>query len=314
MIRRRSQKSTNVHFGLLVNKSATNYNRSAVSSLIGRIRKSGGRYTIMEPKNAGELLTAARQMAELEKPPKDITDATGRWGKISSLVACGGDGTANLVSRAAAEAGLPLGLYPMGRDNNIANSLIGGTDLKAAAEQIIRKKYRPIDYGIVADQNFLGSVGVGFIPELHSQLVERGRPRFSPGWKKIVGNALQRTSPRKLTLSIDQYRFEAEPAAVLVSLLRHSCGLELSPASLVDDGQAEVIFDATPGNDVLLEWVKESARQKYLYGSDVKLYRGRRISFDPADGMIMYLDGELVELPTRTVEVRIESRKLRVFG
>ncbi len=313
MIRRRHQKSTNVHYGLLVNKSAKNYNRSAVSSLIGQIRKSGGRYSIVEPKSAVDLLAAARQMVELDPPDKQLTEAVNRWGKISSLVACGGDGTANLVARAAIEASVPLGLYPLGRDNNIARSLLDDIDLKAARDCITRRKYRPVDYGVVADQWFIGSVAVGFLPELHSQLVQHGKPRFSPGWKKIVNCALERTVPRRFTMAIDQYRFETKPSTILVTLLPYSCGLELSPASLIDDGQAEVIFDTAQGNETLLEWVKESARQKYLYGTDVKLYRGARISFDPADGMILYLDGELVELPTRTLEVVVESKKLRVF-
>ncbi len=302
------------HFGILVNKLAANYERGQVSRLLEAIRKKNNFYTIVEPKSALELLNQADALARTRRLRRRPTPDEQRRGEISALIAAGGDGTVNLVARAALDAGLPLGILPLGRQNNIAVSLYGTAKPEKSIPKILDKKTKRIDYATVANQKFFGSLGLGLFPNLEKLLSQNGKPRFGFGWNRLGAKAAAGCAIRNSIIKVDSFRFEISPLILNINLLPYSSGIKISPVSGEPDGLAEVIFDVNIKPKEVGSILKMINSGKLVYGDDVRLFRGKRITIQPTAGMTMYLDGELLELPTDVIEVEVGSKHLMVYA
>ena len=112
MKRRRYHRERHSHYCLLVNPEASSYDQALVQKLARRIRNAGARYTILEPDSPIQMLATARKAAGIGKVRGGFPTSVHQRGKVTALVACGGDGTFNLVGRAAVQAGMPIGLLP----------------------------------------------------------------------------------------------------------------------------------------------------------------------------------------------------------
>ncbi|MBU0983322.1 MAG: hypothetical protein KKA42_05600 [candidate division Zixibacteria bacterium] len=301
------------HYAILVNRDAGRFQEKVVKQFTSAVKAKGGYYSIYEPASAMDLLKQAEVTAGVRRPSRNHPAPYARAGQVTALVACGGDGTVNLVGRAALKADLPLGILPMGIMNNIGRSLCDPPDPAVAIDRIIEGRYRAIDSGIAAEQVFFGSVGLGFIPHLAEELDGGPPPRTGLGWSRLAARAAAQVRLRKTILKVDSVRFELSPIILNVNLLSYSVGLPLSPASLVDDGCAEIIIDHGHNVGGFSSYARQISKKKYLYGSDIRLFRGRMISCQPMSGRPLYLDGEVVQLPAEVLDVQVGARKLKVF-
>ena len=304
----------NPHFCLLINKSAAAYDEKLIAGYLSLLRSRGHYYTTVEPVSAAEMARAAEVAAGLRKSHGFYSPAVSRRGKVTALIACGGDGTVNLVARAASKAKLPVGVLPMGGQNNIARSLFGDDFKDRAIKQMASGKTRRIDMGEVGNQQFLGSVAFGLPIQLNARLKEFKAPRFGMGWSRIVTAAMDETKIVNLDIKVDSFRFEVSPSMLIVSLVSSVIGLPLNNAADLSDGKAEVILDFNSTAAKIGSYFKEVAKKKYLYGSDVRLFRGQSVTVRPVKGANMYLDGELISLPVNVVEITIGREKVEVFA
>lgn len=307
------RRPPSTHFGILVNKAAANYERRQVSRLIEAIRSQNNFYTIVEPNSAMELLNRAETLAGRRRSRRRLSPDEQRRGEISALIAAGGDGTVNLVARAALEAAMPMGILPLGRENNIALSLYETVKPEKCIPRILEKKCKRIDYAIVANQKFFGSVGLGLIPNLEKLLSKNGKPRFGFGWNSLGAKAAAGCNIRNSIIKVDAFRFEMSPLFLNINLLPYSAGIKISPVSGQSDGLAEVIFDVNIKPKEVGGILKQLISGKFVFGNDVRMFRGKTITIQPAAGMTMYLDGELLELPTDVIEIEVGSKHLMVY-
>jgi len=313
MIRRRQQRAKKPHFAILVNKKAEGYDQRAVQKLTEAIKAVGGYHSVFEPATAMDMVRQAEVAVGISQPTKELSLPFARGGKITALIAVGGDGSFNLVARAAMKTELPMGVLPLGKLNNIARFLYSTTDPGAVTKHLIGGAYDKIDTGRVAEQYFFGSVGLGFISHLAQELEGRSVPRFGIGWSQLGSKTAAGVPIKKTVLKVDNFRFEVSPVIININLLPYSAGLPLSPASIADDGMAEIILDQGNKPGDFSSFTRLIFKRKYLYGNEVRLYRGREITIQPLRGRTLYLDGELVKLPTDILEVRIENKRLSVI-
>lgn len=239
-------------------------------------------------------------------PPKPI--------KVTALIAAGGDGTVNLVARAALEGELPLGILPMGRYNNISRSMDGLVKPEAAVEKISSGKYRTLDVLRVGDQIVLGSFGIGFIPALAEQLSGEKPPRFSMGWAKLGTRAAEKVLPVDAIIKADSFRFDVAPVMLNVNLLSYSVGLKLSPASISDDSRAELIFDEAASGTDFSKYLKGIVKEEYHYGDAISLYRSESISLQLSKSVKLYLDGEILPASAQGMTLRFAEKKIKLLG
>ena len=312
MQRKRHQKRSPLHLGLLVNRRAECYDSGAVDRLIGQIRKLEGQYTIVTPDSAVEYLDTALALSGAKKARRLLPPHFSRRGPLTGLIACGGDGSFNLVARAGLKSSLPVGILPLGRDNNIARAIYGTLSINAIIPKLLSQAYTSIDSATVAGQVFFGSIGLGLIPRLARLIGRDKRPRFAIGWSRLTSRAMGGMLEHKMIVKVDAFTFEISPRLICVNLLSHSLGLSLTPVSVANDQLAEVVFDVGSDSKVA-GFMYRIARGNYCYGDHVRQFRGRTITIQPSRGRTLYLDGELVSIPDNVLEIKVGAEQLKVF-
>lgn len=313
MQRPRRKTEPRRHVCIIVNESTVGYRPEPIERLTAAIRKRGDQYTVIRPRTAHELSDAAHAACGRRRARRLLPPNFERRGRVTSLVSCGGDGTFNLVARAALAADIPIGLLPMGRFNNIALSLYKDVSVAASIKRLSGREFRLIDVGNVSGQPFFCAIGLGLIPRLTKNLAEQKTPRLGLGWARLVSQAASEIEPKKLVIKVDAFRFEISPTILQANLLSHASGLALSPASLTDDRRAEIIFDVSATRGELGAYARRIHSGKFIYGSNIRLFRGAVVTVQPVQERTLYLDGELIELPTNLIEIKIEEKQLKVY-
>ncbi len=102
-------------------------------------------------------------------------DAMGNGYK--TIVAVGGDGTANEVGSALIGKDVGLGLMPVGSGNGLARHLGTSMHFKNALNTLIKGDFKQIDTGLMNGRAFLNAAGIGIDAEVSKQFsdsVKRG--------------------------------------------------------------------------------------------------------------------------------------------
>jgi len=98
---------------------------------------------------------------------EDMVREVGRLAhEIDLVIVGGGDGTINAGLKGVLDAGLPLGILPLGTANDFARTLGIPPDPAAAIAVIIAGRTRRIDVGQVNDQFFVNVASMGLSVEL----------------------------------------------------------------------------------------------------------------------------------------------------
>ncbi len=296
--RRKRRPNIKPIFGVVINPEAENFSQKDIDRLISRLAKSHANWHIIKTTVTREASYQIKKL--LQRRPVGI-------------IACGGDSTVNLVARNLIRRTCILGIYPMGKINNIYQSLFGTPDLSNARKEIFSGKHIKIDYGVAGGKFFLGSVGLGFAPALMGNIDRKKIPRFAIGWSRMASRAAAEVEAGQINLTVDHLKMEINPLVLNINLLPYSFGLPLTPASLPDDGCAEVIFDPRAGQAIISGFIRKIFRKKYIYTDEIMMYRGKRIIIEPVAGKKMYLDGEIWEMKDPALEIEIFQSKIRLF-
>jgi diacylglycerol kinase family enzyme len=294
---KKGRQQTRPTYGVLVNPQAANYSEKEIDRLITRLAREKANWHVIKTTVTREAIFQIKKL--LQRRP-------------AGIIACGGDGTVNLAARNLIRRYCALGIYPMGKFNNIYTSLLGNPNFGDAIEHIFSGKHVKVDYGVAGNKFFLGSVGFGLVPQIQDLLKDRRIPRFAIGWSRLASQAAAAVEPRRLSLTIDEFKFDITPLILNINLLRNSAGLPLAPLSLEGDGCGEVIFDPETGKAIISSFVRKIFKKKYLYGDEIRMYRGKNIIVTSVAGTKMYLDGENWEMKDAAVEIEIFSSKIRV--
>ncbi|UCD95321.1 MAG: hypothetical protein JSU69_04525 [Candidatus Zixiibacteriota bacterium] len=286
-------------YNIIVNPKASGFSRDRVKALIDQINQAGFRYYINEPGSEKETVFHVKRI--ISKRP-------------AGIIACGGDGTVNLVARNMIRRTTALGILPLGRFNNVYRSLLGSPDIKSAIGHILSGKARKIDYGLASGQFFLGTVAIGLIPELFETLVRKKKsPRFAISWSRMAAQAAAAASIAALSVKVDAFGFQLTPQTVNISLLSHCLGLSFVPASLTSDGRCEIVFDVGQRKAIMSEYIRRIFKGKHIYSDEIRLFRGEKISLTPMEGRKIYIDGEISRCRTRELAIETVPRRIRVL-
>ena len=95
-----------------------------------------------------------------------------RTGDVDAIVIAGGDGSVGTVAGVVADAGVPLGVLPLGTLNHFARDLGIPLDLASAVALIGGRRILPIDVGEVNGRVFVNNSSIGIYPYM---LLDRRR-------------------------------------------------------------------------------------------------------------------------------------------
>lgn len=115
---------------------------------------------------------------QFTSPGEVSPDIMRRAAEIDLVIVCGGDGTIAAAARGLLQAGLPMGILPLGTANDLARTLGLPLDLSAAADIIVRGRTGRIDMGEVNGHAFFNVASLGLSAELARGLTAESKRRW----------------------------------------------------------------------------------------------------------------------------------------
>ncbi len=246
------------------------------------------------------------------------------------IVGVGGDGTYNeiangLLEARAADAGVCLGILPLGTGGDLQRTLKIPSRPDQAIEILARGRPIEIDAGRLSYQTLQGRTAERYFVNLVSfgiggEVAARSRNLFSPlgGRASFFYATLQVFTfyrGKTVELILDENRSIGTWRILNVAIGNgryHGGGMDVCPAASLDDGLLEV----TVIEDIsLLTLLKDVS---YLYGGNiyehpkVRHFRAARVAARSPEVTRIEVDGE--PLGTLPVEVTILPRRLRVIA
>lgn len=231
--------------------------------------------------------------------------------KFDIVVAVGGDGTVNEVSKALVGTDVILGIVPSGSGNGLARHLNISVNPKKAIQVINQLNVKKIDTALANEQFFVNLAGVGFDALVAKKFAGQRRRGFFKYFKIAVWEYL-RYHPTNFTLIVDGETIKRE--ALFISFAnsdQFGYNTSIAPQAMIDDGFIDMsivkkiplwktFFTAT------LLYSKQINRSKY-----VEVLRAKKVEVIQEQTLI-HLDGEPIKMGKNLV-VKINPSSLSVL-
>ena len=228
-------------------------------------------------------------------------------------VVMSGDGLVGQIGGVLAGGGVPMGVIPGGRGNDLARVLGIPTEIPGAVGLLAAGSTRAIDVGEVNERRFLGIASCGFDSEAN---------RIANQARLIKGNlvylyaalrALAAWKPARFEVTLDGDRRSFTGYSVAAANNKaFGGGMFVAPNAELDDGLLDVV------------WVSDVAKLRYLANLP-KVFKGRHVDSDEVTVLraaevtisadrpfAVYADGDhLADLPAT---IRLLPRALTVIA
>ena len=231
---------------------------------------------------------------------------------IDICVAVGGDGTVNEVARSLAHSETALGIIPCGSGNGLARHLCLPMDMKQALQVINAGKTDYFDYGVINDQPFFCTCGMGFDAYVSLKFAESGKR----GLATYVENVLK----EGLTYKPDTYIITDESGNHQYNALLVACAnasqygnnAYIAPEASMQDGLLDVII-MEPFNIIEAAKVGFDLFAKTLKSNKhIKTFQARSIHIHRNESGAVHFDGDPTKMGT-DIDVRIEPLGLKAI-
>lgn len=273
-----------------------------VRTAVHALRKDGHD---VEVRVTWEPADAARLTAEA------LVDAGA--GKVSCIVAGGGDGTINEVFAAAYTSGLPaassLGVLPLGTANDFAHATgVPVHDLTAALQLAATAKPQLIDVGLVDGRPFINLMSGGFGSRVTVETDPALKRRLGGLAYVLTGiSHFAELSGNRGSFHAEGFAWEGRFVAVAIGNGRQAGGgVPLCPDALLDDGLLDLMILPELDHAARLDGFSHLLREGAA-GIRTELVTARSpwIEYEAENELNVNLDGE----PMLAKRFRVECRR-----
>ncbi|RIH88722.1 putative lipid kinase YtlR [Meiothermus luteus] len=235
----------------------------------------------------------------------------------SRVVAVGGDGTVHEVVRGLVGSDKVLGVVPIGSGNDFARMVgLHRLGLEGAVEAALRAPAQPVDLGLVNQQPYGASLGIGFDAAVARKALEaptflRGMPRYL---YSLFGVLRELELPH-LELYQDDHLVYQGPS-LLVALMNaptYGGGIPIVPQAVPTDGRLSVAVAGRFSRLGVVGILPRLLTGRHVHHPRLRFFQGEAflVRFDrpvPA-----HTDGELIP-PSSEYRVRVLPKGLAVAG
>ena len=249
------------------------------------------------PGHAGELAAAAAQRG------------------VDRLIACGGDGTVTEMLPVAVEAGVTLGLLPLGTGNDLARALGIPRGAAAGARNLLEGQPSAIDVTLVNGHPCATVTSLGLDADVSQAVRNRRLP--CPGTAAYLVAALsclRRFTPFRVGLTGDFGHVESKVLLVAgANTSSYGGGMRIAPGADPRDGLLDLcVVRAVPRRQVVA-FMPRLFWGGHLRHPAVTVLRSRRVDMEILSGgeRDIWADGEPASRTPATLEVL--PRALRIL-
>ncbi len=290
---------------------ALRLNRRAVLFINGRARRG---------QESLEMITKRFQDAGISvsvepfKGTKELREDCERLKSDTDFfVLCGGDGTIRSSAAAIVEAGLPLGIMPMGTANDLARTLGIPADLEKAADIIIAGHTQKIDLGSVNDHYFFNVASIGISADLAKNLTGKVKKRWGRlGYAFAAIKVLLNARPFGAEIIGSNCSASVRTYQIAVGNGRHYGGGNVIEANArIDDGKLD-LYSLEIGSVWKLAFMARKFRNgKHGAMNEVRTERCEEFDIRTRKPRSINLDGEL--LTQTPAHFKVHPQAITVF-
>ena len=253
----------------------------------------------------------------LEESPSDVGQL-GAWilerrSEADLVIIGGGDGTLNAAADALVEAGLPLGILPLGTANDLARTLEIPSSLIEASRVIAAGHTRRIDLGRINGKHFFNVASVGLSVHVARQLNVDVKRRWGVlGYPLTLWRALGHHHAFRAEIRCNGTRARVRTMQISVGNGRYyGGGMTIAGDAAIDDGMLDVVSLAPQG---VLELILNLPALRWGWHErpeQVRHWRCRDIEIRTVQALPVNTDGEVT---TRTpANIVVVPKALAVY-
>ncbi|MBK6266689.1 diacylglycerol kinase family lipid kinase [Marivirga sp. S37H4] len=285
-----------IDYLFIVNPKSGNTDKSALESNIDSACNAHNRkYTI--------LYTTGVNDPEKIKEKISISNP-------KTVVACGGDGTINLLAKLLLDTEVSLGIIPLGSANGLANELDIPENIEDSLLILMENTPQPMDVVVINDEHIsLHLSDVGFNANMIQDFENNGE-RGKLAYAKSFFNSLSEKEATDFTVELNDQSFEVTAEMIVfANASSYGTGAIINPDSSMNDGFFEVIvFKPIPMGDLVS--LTFSSFFGDINNSDfVEIYKTNSAKIRCHTKELLQIDGELMG---EVSEIKVEIKKAAI--
>jgi len=211
---------------LLVNRKAR-HGSGDLSAALDRLRAAGFEFVETRIERPSDLAQAVRRHRD----------------DVDVVIIGGGDGTLTMAADGLVDAGLPLGILPLGTANDLARTLNLPMDPVAAADVIAAGHQRRIDLGRVNATHFFNVATVGLGVGVTRRLNRGRKSRWGVlAYLFAAAQVVLRARPFALEIQTETETLRVRTVQVTVGNGKYfGGGMTVDEAAAIDDGVLHLV-------------------------------------------------------------------------
>jgi YegS/Rv2252/BmrU family lipid kinase len=215
---------------------------------------------------------------------------------VDCAIVGGGDGTLNAAAFGVIEAGLPLGILPLGTANDLARTLEIPSDLDGAAQVIADGHTRKIDLGIVNGEPFFNVASLGLSAELAQQLTRDIKRRYGRfGYALVALKVLAQARPFRATIMSEKESVRVRTLQIAVGNGRfYGGGNAVEKDATIDDRHLDLYSLELDRAWKLALMARSFRHGRHGAWSEVRAVRAREFDIRTRKPKAVNADGEIV--------------------
>ncbi len=235
----------------------------------------------------------------------------------TTVIAVGGDGTANEVANGLIGSRAALALYPIGSSNDLARSLgypRGRARRRLARWLATEARRRKIDVGEANGRIFLNAAGIGIDGHVAERIIATERVVGQP-WAYMVGSVISIATyrPERMEIRIDGETRSGDFLTIIASNGRFfGSGMQPAPRARLDDGMLDVTVAGDLSKLASLAALARLYFGKHENGTTIVTHPARLVEIDLPHQVPWELDGEVGR--TDRLRIRVRPAALDVLG
>ncbi len=223
------------------------------------------------------------------------------------IVVVGGDGTLNEVINGLQTNVIPIGYIPTGTGNDYAREMNIPKDPLLALKRILEKNIRKIDIGKINQNYFVNVASMGFDAEIAKYANQTKLKKFLGRFVYVLGviKTLRNFKPKGLDITIDNkiYSFNRVWLIAIANNRFYGGGMVISPNAKNNDGLFDICVIKDINGFQLLKLFPTVFSGKHVKYPMVKIIRGKNITINTEEQLVIQTDGEIIEHMNINAEV-----------
>lgn len=232
-------------------------------------------------------------------------------GKYTIVVACGGDGTVNMVAATVAHTNMAMAILPLGSGNGLARSNGIPLKLKEALKVIGNARIKQIDGALINGIPFFCTAGVGFDALIADKFATSTKRGFVTYIKTSVREFFS-YKPNDYKITVDGNVVNTKAFLITVANAgQWGNDVYISPEASLNDG---ILHVSILKPFVMLSIVSIGIKlfmKKIHTSAHLLSLNGKRIEIEFSGNLPVHYDGEPLAVENNiTIEVRPDALKI----